>query len=323
LRRPFQDCNAEDIVRYVAQLADKGVSQSTRAFRIIVIRKLMKFLGKQDVYKAVKLPRVQRKLPEVLTEEEVRRMVEAAESDRDKALIQVLYESGCRLGELVGLRVRDVQFDQYGAKLLVRGKTGDRPIRLIHSVPALQHWLEHHKLKADPDAPLFYTTGGPKNAIGQPLSSQALQAILQRVARKAGIKKRVYCHLFRHSRFTHLSRQLTDTELMVLAGWKTRSMCDVYNHLSMRDVEDKLLKIHGVLPEERPQESPLAPRRCPRCRETNPATNRFCSRCGLALDAKVAMRLEEETRKRDEKLAKLLEDPEVRALLIRKLAELD
>jgi len=129
--------------------------------------------------------------------------------------------------------------------------------------------------------------------------------------------------LFRHSRFTHLSRQMTDTELMVLAGWRTRSMCDVYNHLSMRDVEEKLLRIHGVKPEKRPEESPLAPKSCPRCQTSNPFDASFCSRCGLALDVKVAVQLEEEARKRDERLARVLEDPEVRALLLRKLTELD
>jgi len=313
----FERVSVEDVRSFLASEADKGLSRSTLAFRSIIIRKLMKFLGRMDVYEAIKPLKADRKLPEVLTEEEVKRMIEVAKNDRDKALIHVMYESGCRLGELVGLRVRDVQFDQYGAKLLVRGKTGDRPVRLIHSAPTLQHWLEHHRFKDNPSAPLFYSNRG------RPLTTPVIQWIVRTVAREAGIEKRVYPHLLRHSRFTHLSRQLTDTELMVLAGWKTRSMCDVYNHLSMRDVEDKLLKIHGVLPEERPQESPLAPRRCPRCQETNPATNRFCSKCGLALDAKVATRLEEETRKRDERLARVLEDPEVRALLIRKLAELD
>jgi len=318
--KPFQQVSVEDVRGFLAFNANKGLSKSTRAFRTTIIRKLMKFLGKQDVYESIKPLKVGRRLPNVLTEEEVKQMVEAAESDRDKALIHVMYESGARIGEIIGLRVGDVQFDQYGAKLLVRGKTGDRPVRLIHSAPTLQHWLEHHRFQDDPSAPLFYSSRGA--ATGKPLTGVTIQWIIRTVAREAGIKKRVYPHLLRHSRFTHLSRKMTDTELMILAGWRTRSMCDVYNHLSMRDVEDKLLKIHGVKPEERPKESPLAPRTCPRCREANPATNRFCARCGAVLDLRTAVQLEEARREGDRIFDKLLEDPEVRALLARKIAEL-
>jgi len=320
LRKPFQQVSAEDVRSYLASEAEQGLSKSTRAIHTIIVKKLMKFLGKQDVYEAVKTPKVSRSLPDVLTEDEVKRMVEAAKDDRDKALIQVLYESGARLGEVIGLRVGDVQFDQFGAKLLVHGKTGDRPVRLIYSAPALRHWLEHHEFKDDPNAPLFYSRRGPD--VGQPLSDESLRKVVREVAERAGVKKRVHCRLFRHSRFTHLSRQMTDTELMVLAGWRTRTMCDVYNHLSMRDVEDKLLRIHGVKPAEKPEESPLAPRRCPRCNETNPATNRFGARCGAVLDLRTAVQLEEARRKVDQVYDKLLEDPEVRALLARKIAEL-
>jgi len=317
--KPFQQINADDVRGFLASLVDQGLSKSYYVLHVTLIRKLLKFLGKQELYDSIKLPKVKRELPEVLTEEEVKQMIEVASDDRDKALIQVLYESGCRLGELVGLRVGDVQFDQYGAKLLVRGKTGDRPVRLIQSAPALQHWLEHHEFKEDPNAPLFYAK---RRGEARPLSGVAVWARLKKIVEKAGIKKRVHPHAFRHSRFTHLSRQLTDTELMVLAGWRTRSMCDVYNHLSMRDVEEKLLKIHGVKPEERPEESPLAPKRCPRCQEMNPATNRFCAKCGAVIDLRTAVRLEEARREGDELMNKLLEDPEFQAFLAKKIAEL-
>jgi len=314
--KPFQEASLDDARAFLASLS--RLSKTTRTHYAVIVKKLLRFLGKADISKVIKVPRVRRELPNVLVEEEVRRIVEAADKDRDRALIHVMYESGCRLGELAELRLSDVQFDEYGAKLIVRGKTGDRPIRVIHSAPALQHWLEHHPRKEDPDAFVFCSLRNPS----EPLSRDMFWFIVRDAAERAGINKRVHPHLFRHSRFTHLSRQLTDTELMVLAGWRTRSMCDVYNHLSMRDVEEKLLRIHGVKPEKRPEESPLAPKSCPRCQTSNPFDASFCSRCGLALDVKVAMRLEEARREGDQIFDKLLKDREVQDFLKKKMAEL-
>jgi integrase len=73
------------------------------------------------------------KLPEeLLTEDEIRRIVSAAENPRDKTLVLVLYETGCRIGELLSLRIKNIQFDEYGALLLLSGKTGQRRVRVHH-----------------------------------------------------------------------------------------------------------------------------------------------------------------------------------------------
>ena len=91
-----------------------------------------------EAVRCIRAGKVRRSLgAEVLTEEEVRRMVEAAESQRDRAMLFVLYESGARAGELLSLRLRDAELDRYGAVIRVRGKTGERRIRLVQSVPDL------------------------------------------------------------------------------------------------------------------------------------------------------------------------------------------
>ena len=82
-------------------------------------------------------------------------MVECATNLRDKALILVLYEPGCRIGEILSLRIRNVQSDEYGAVLIVSGKTGDRRVSIISSSPKLSLWIENHPLKEDLDAPLW------------------------------------------------------------------------------------------------------------------------------------------------------------------------
>jgi len=84
------------------------------------------------------------KLPDDLpSADDVQKLIDTATNARDKALISVLYESGCRIGELLTLRVKNVEFDDYGAVLHVNGKTGPRRVRIIHSVLGLQTWCTH------------------------------------------------------------------------------------------------------------------------------------------------------------------------------------
>lgn len=87
-------------------------------------------------------------------EEDVKKMIETAEHPRDKALIASLYESGCRIGEIAALKIGDINFDEYGAYMLVNGKTGSRRIRLVFGSPILASWINVHPEKSNPHAPL-------------------------------------------------------------------------------------------------------------------------------------------------------------------------
>lgn len=251
-----------------------------------------------------------RKLPEdLLTAAEVKSIVEAATDPRDKAMMMVLYESGCRCGELLSLRVKSVRFDDYGAQIVVDGKTGMRRIRLIDAIPELRMWLNHHPLKDDPDAPLWINL---KYSNFQALGPAGVERTIRKLAKRAGITKRIHPHLFRHSRFTELAQHFTESELRLLGGWSGRSdMIETYVHLAGRDIDKKMLELKGVAIDKRDLSSPLEARKCPRCEEVNPHSARFCNRCTLPLDPKAAMELEEQRekeRKLHEKLHSLTVD---------------
>ena len=126
-------------------------------------------------------------------------MIEAAEHPRDKALIASLYESGCRVGEIAALRISHIHFDEYGAYMIVKGKTGSRRIRLVFSAPILASWINVHPQKANPEAPLWVVVGTTKNMASKgkrhgrkygrhyspELKYRAIANMLKRVARKA------------------------------------------------------------------------------------------------------------------------------------------
>lgn len=92
----------------------------------------------------------------MLTEEEIKKLIDFAPSVQEKALIATLYESGCRIGELIFLKIGHVKFDDHGAQLFVTGKTGLRRVRVVASVPYLIEWLNKHPLKDDSEA-FFWT----------------------------------------------------------------------------------------------------------------------------------------------------------------------
>lgn len=192
---------------------------------------------------------------------------------------------------MLGLRLKHVDFDDYGAVIRVYGKTGSRRVRLVSSVPHLSNWIEHHPRKGNED--YLWVNVGTTNH-GKRTGYQNARKLLKQIARKAGIEKAVNPHSFRHSRATHLANKLTEAQMKEYFGWVQGSdMASIYVHLSGRDVDNAILRIHGKLSkDEEKKEEELKTRECPRCYHENSPEARFCNRCRLALDEKTALELE-------------------------------
>lgn len=127
-------------------------------------------------------------LPEALvTEDDIRKIVAVAENPRDRAFILTHYESGCRIGETLSLKIRNVSFDKYGSVLRVDGKTGPRRVRVIAATPALAAWLDIHPLREDENAPLWVGVG----TVGRykSLNYEASRICLKRLVAKARLHR--------------------------------------------------------------------------------------------------------------------------------------
>jgi hypothetical protein len=233
------------------------------------------------------------KLPEeLISEEEALKMINTAEYPRDKALISTLHESGCRAGEILTMRIKHLQFDDYGAVIIIDGKTGSRRVRLITSTPYLIGWMNVHPESGDPNAPLWIMVRRHKTDKRIFVNYTCMRAMLKRVAQMAGIKKRVYPHLFRHSRATTVANHLTEAQMKEYFGWvKNSDMASVYIHLSGRDVDNALLKMHGLKVDENKEKKAFD--LCFRCKTALRKNAKFCDRCGLVVDPQTAMKLEQ------------------------------
>ena len=183
----------------------------------------------------------------VLRPEELEALMRVATRPRDRAILAILAETGVRIGELLSLRLRDVEPLEDGSfRLLVRGKTGPRAIIVIEAAQALAEWLRERPAYGpmEPEAPLFTTIRAPYG----PLSPHAFRQHLRNLAKRAGLSRSVHPHMLRHTRITELARVLTEHELKVVAGWARDSrMAAVYVHLSGRDAEAALRKAHEAL----------------------------------------------------------------------------
>lgn len=293
--KDFKDMTRGDIQDYIYNLK---LAPGTISLVKVYIKKFFKWLNGNETYPdAVKWIKVKNHKKrtlhsDILTPGEVLSMIDAADNPRDRALVSITHESGGRVGEILGLKQKDVEPDQYGVIINITGKTGPRRVRLIDTAPDLTLWLNNHPYKGR-DMPVFYSSRNPSKAI----TGAAVQWIFKKLAKKAGIEKRVYPHLFRHTRATRLAGKMTDAELKKFLGWTPDSqMVGTYVSLSDGDIHKKILEINGIITKQEAEKESdvLKARTCPRCKENNPSTARFCYKCGMALDMETAAKVENE-----------------------------
>lgn len=329
----FLEPSDKDLKAYLAKVERrKDLSDWSKADRRVAVKRFYKWLlGDDEEYPAcvrwvrTTVPNHRRKLPEdLLTREEIEALLDGAIASRDKALIALLADGGLRIGEALDLRVKDFHPDEYGGYLMVpEGKTGARRVRLVDSVPHLAAWLRDHPRREEADAPLFLQLGRNR---GEPLRYAAARKAIRSAAERAGVdKSKVNPHNFRHTRATVLARRVPEAPLEAQMGWVPgSSMSKVYVHLSGRDVDEAILRSHGV-DVNGDEEEPDVPRNCPRCRTSNVPRARFCQGCGMALTGEAADEVDAAGQAVNEELARVLQDPGLREELARiveeKLAE--
>lgn len=298
LKKDFPQITKEDLKELVRNIELKDYSEWTKAGYKITLKKFYQWLedvreGYPERVSWIKtgVKKNRKKLTNLPTQEEIEKMINAACTVRDKALISILYESGCRIGELLNVRLKDVEFDDYGAIILVKGKTGPRRIRLISSVPRLSVWIDHHPGKDDPESPLWVNVGTLNHK--EAMMYQNARIILRESARKINLNKRVNPHSLRKARATHLASKLTEAQMCEYFGWIQGSdMPFTYVHLSGRDIDDAILKLHGKIPKDN-NAIEFKLKKCPRCLRENPPDSNFCMTCHLPLDEKTAIEIEQ------------------------------
>lgn len=288
LNKDLELATTKDIESYLVWLQEKQYAlESILTFKAIC-KVFYKWINKGTYPECVSWLKLTSKnrsqiLPdELLTPEEVKNLILATRNQRDRAMISMLWESGARVSEIGTLQIRNVQFDEYGCQVTLDGKTGMRRIRLVSSAPDLMDWLNVHPSHDNPDSYIWLNL----NNLRKPMEYRAIGTMIEKVGRRAGIKKPLNPHHFRHSRATFMSQHLTEAQMKEYFGWTQDSrMAARYIHLSGKQVDDAILRFNGLKKGE-PMVNPMKIEACPRCKTINSTISHYCKQCWLPLDSK-------------------------------------
>ena len=322
----YKKATKEDLEEIFTRIERGGYSESTKEKIRASAKTFYRYLLGEDVYypKQVAWIKVKKKskpkLPEILTEQEVKRMIQATSNLRDKAIIALLFDAGIRIGELTNLKVKDVDLTGEPGHIIVDGKTGMRKIPIFFSAPYIARYIDNSN-KRDPNDSLFLTIGTWINT-GYPINSGGISKMLKFVGKKAGIEKRIYPHLFRHSRASFYANKMTEQQLKVFFGWVGDSkMAATYVHLSGRDIDNAASQANGKMINVEETRPKLISTECPRCHEINTITALHCSRCGAAMEINTVIKERELESRAEELAARSYDKRKERADTVKKLRE--
>jgi len=331
----FEEVGKKEIIGYLDLLGRKVSYRTKRKLTPLTIEvaksrllalyrwlngnELPKFLVEMDL--KVDLSPITVKPEQLLNEDEVKIMIELADNARDKAIVAFLYESGCRIGEFLNMHIKDVSFDKFGAIVHVSGKTGSRDIRIVNCVPYLKEWIRYHP---DNNAENWFWVSKYEKEV-EKLNYMSISHLLKDLGKRAGIRKAIHAHLYRHSVITRDSEFLSESALRLRYGWSNGSeMPERYIHLSGKKLDDMTLKnLYHINTEgnKEKREIAMSPKVCPNCGESNPSDYDFCLKCKWALDNNSISRPEKEYWKTVtlEKLEKLV-DEKLEEIVIRRMS---
>jgi integrase/recombinase XerD len=235
------DCTAEMLNDYLGDMRGRGYASATIARKVAATKSFFHFLNAQGLIAAnpalgLESPKIEKRLPRILTPEEVERLLAAPsqisgpKALRDRALLELLYATGMRVTEAVTLELSDLDLDK--ATVTCRGKHDKQrriPIRGETALVALREYLLRSRpgLIKEPDETALFL-----NHRGQSLTRQGLWLIIKAYAEAAGISAEVTPHTLRHSFAKHALNKGEDMKrLQELLGHANLSTTLVYNQV--------------------------------------------------------------------------------------------
>ncbi len=229
------------IVDYLMNIRG-NLTPASMARKLASIKSFYKFLIIEDTVDKnpasdIEGPRLSYKLPVVLTEPEVEKLIQSAENFRDRLILELLYATGIRVTELVNLKLSDIDLDRGWVKILGKGKK-ERFVPVGKKmVKKIKKYARKRGLK--PKNYLFSKSGK------KPLKRETVWKIVKKISRKTRLKKSVTPHTLRHTFATHLLENGADLRtIQVLLGHASIDTTQIYTHVNRKNIKDMHKKYH-------------------------------------------------------------------------------
>lgn len=234
---------SDQIARYVGHLDQSGLAAATVARALVAVRSLYRFAVvegylRDDPTVRLDVPRVPKGLPKALSETQIAALFDALDPDaalasRDAALLEVLYGTGARISEAVGLSLSDVDLEARLARLFGKGSR-ERIVPLGRpAVDALAHWFDERLDRARPARSSRDADAVFLNHRGGRLTRQGAWGVVSKYARRAGLADVMSPHVLRHSCATHMLEHGADIRtVQELLGHRSISTTQTYTRVA-------------------------------------------------------------------------------------------
>jgi integrase/recombinase XerD len=252
--RRVESIRDREIFEFMVSERKRGLQARSVRRRLAAIRTFFRFLVlegavKENPARLLDTPRIGQRLPSVLQETEMTRLLDAVNAPpvsryphRDRAMLEVLYACGLRVSELVGLRLDDVHRELGIVRCMGKGSK-ERIVPITQTaLGALTDYLEFERprLSARSVSPLVFLSRG-----GKPLGREVVRAMLNKNVLKAGLTGRVTPHTLRHSFATHLLHHGADLRIVQeLLGHAKVDTTEIYTHIEKSELKEKHRKYH-------------------------------------------------------------------------------
>jgi len=241
------------IKSFVTELYDLGLSARTQSRIISGVKQFFHFLLLEgeindDPSELIEMPKIGRKLPEVLSIEEIDSLIDAIdlstkEGHRNKAILETLYSCGLRVSELVNLEFENIFFADGFIRVIGKGNKQ----RLVPVSPSVEKEIgiyvddfrSHMKIQPGNESYVFLNRRGAK------LTRVMIFTIIKHLAEKVGLKKNISPHTFRHSFATHLLEGGANLRaIQVMLGHESITTTEIYTHLDQHYLKDAIISFH-------------------------------------------------------------------------------
>ena len=243
----------EHLKDFVQELYDLGLSPRSQSRIISGIKQFFAFLVLEQEMKAdpselLEMPRIGRKLPEVLSVDEIDALIDAIdlskpEGHRNKAILETLYSCGLRVSELVNLQFEDIYFDESFIRVTGKGNK-QRLVPVSHTVEKeigiyVENVRNHLDIKKGEESYVFLNRRGAK------LSRVMIFTIIKNLAAAIGLKKNISPHTFRHSFATHLLEGGANLRaIQEMLGHESILTTEIYTHLDQQFLREAIISHH-------------------------------------------------------------------------------